>query len=105
MPAGVRFFVQVGVVRPPADPDAFAEAATVPAEFQVEPLDALTAGRERGAPDPAIRARRQPRCSAIHHELVDVPANAAGLRAPAPHSPDWVLRCDPALSTHPGLSG
>jgi len=40
MPAGVRFFVQVGVVRPPADPDAFAEAASALAVFKVEPLDA-----------------------------------------------------------------
>ncbi len=40
VPAGVRFFVQVGVVRPPADPDAFAEAAPVLAVFRVEPLDA-----------------------------------------------------------------
>jgi hypothetical protein len=40
VPAGVRFFGQVGVVRPPADPDAFAEAAPVLAVFQVVPLDA-----------------------------------------------------------------
>jgi len=40
VPAGVRFFVQVGAVRPPADPDAFAEAAPVLAVFRVEPLDA-----------------------------------------------------------------
>lgn len=40
VPAGVRFFVQVGVVRPPADPDAFAEAAPVLAVFRVESLDA-----------------------------------------------------------------
>jgi hypothetical protein len=40
VPAGVRFFVQVGVVRPPADADAFAEAAPVLAVFRVEPLDA-----------------------------------------------------------------
>jgi hypothetical protein len=39
VPAGVRFFVQVGVVRPPADPDSFAEAAPVLAVFQVVPLD------------------------------------------------------------------
>jgi hypothetical protein len=39
VPAGVRFFVQVGAVRPPADPDAFAEAAPVLAVFRVEPLD------------------------------------------------------------------
>ncbi len=40
VPAGVRFFVRVGAVRPPADPDAFAEAAPVLAVFRVEPLDA-----------------------------------------------------------------
>jgi hypothetical protein len=40
VPAGVRFFVQVGVVRPPADSDAFEEAAPVLAVFQVVPLDA-----------------------------------------------------------------
>jgi len=40
VPAGVRFFERVGVVRPPADPDAFAEAAPVLAVFRVEPLDA-----------------------------------------------------------------
>ena len=40
VPAGVRFFVQVGAVRPPAGPDAFAEAAPVLAVFRVEPLDA-----------------------------------------------------------------
>jgi F420H(2)-dependent quinone reductase len=40
VPAGVRFFVQVGAVRPPADPDAFADAAPVLAVFRVEPLDA-----------------------------------------------------------------
>jgi hypothetical protein len=39
VPAGVRFFVQVGVVQPPADPDAFAKAASALAVFQVEPLD------------------------------------------------------------------
>jgi deazaflavin-dependent oxidoreductase (nitroreductase family) len=40
VPAGVRFFVQVGVVQPPADPDAFAAAAPLLAVFRVEPLDA-----------------------------------------------------------------
>jgi hypothetical protein len=40
VPAGVRFFVQVGVVQPPAGPAAFAEAAPVLAVFRVEPLDA-----------------------------------------------------------------
>src|SRR5262249_30985782 len=40
VPAGVRFFVDVGVVRPPAGPDQFAEAAPVLAVFLVEPLDA-----------------------------------------------------------------
>jgi len=40
IPAGVRFFVQVGAVRPPADPDAFAEAAPALAVFRVEPMDA-----------------------------------------------------------------
>lgn len=40
VPAGVRFFVQVGVVQPPADPDAFAEAARALAVFRVEPFDA-----------------------------------------------------------------
>jgi hypothetical protein len=40
VPAGVRFFVQVGAVRPPPDPDAVAEAAAVLAMFRVEPLDA-----------------------------------------------------------------
>ncbi|SRR6266487_5228271 len=36
VPYGVRFFVQVGVVRPPADPDAFAAAAPGLAVFRVE---------------------------------------------------------------------
>jgi F420H(2)-dependent quinone reductase len=40
VPAGVRFFVQVGAVRRPADPDAFADAAPVLAVFRVEPVDA-----------------------------------------------------------------
>ena len=40
VPGGARFFVQVGAVRPPADPDAFAEAAPVLAVFRVEPIDA-----------------------------------------------------------------
>jgi hypothetical protein len=40
IPAGVRFFVQVGAVRPPAGPDAFAEAAPALAVFRVEPVDA-----------------------------------------------------------------
>ncbi len=40
VPAGVRFLVQVGAVRPPADPDAFAETAPVLAVFRVEPPDA-----------------------------------------------------------------
>ena len=39
VPAGVRFFERVGAVRPPADPDAFAEAAPVLAVFRVEPSD------------------------------------------------------------------
>lgn len=39
VPAGVRFFVLVGAVRPPADPDAFADAAPVLAVFRMEPLD------------------------------------------------------------------
>ena len=39
VPAGVRFFVQVGVVRTPADSDAFAEAAPLLAVFRVEPRD------------------------------------------------------------------
>lgn len=39
VPGGVRFFVQLGAVRPPADPDAFAEAAPVLTVFRVEPLD------------------------------------------------------------------
>jgi len=40
VPAGVRFFVRVGAVRPPADPDAFAEAAPALAVFRVEPQEA-----------------------------------------------------------------
>jgi len=39
VPAGARFFVRAGVVRPPAGPDAFAEAAPGLAVFRVEPLD------------------------------------------------------------------
>ncbi len=39
VPAGVRFFVQVGAVQPPADPDAFAAAASGLAVFRVEPVD------------------------------------------------------------------
>jgi hypothetical protein len=38
IPAGVWIFVQVGVVQPPADSDAFAAAAPLVAVFQVEPL-------------------------------------------------------------------
>jgi len=39
VPAGVRFFVQVGVVAPPADPDAFAAAAPSLSVFRVEPYE------------------------------------------------------------------
>jgi len=37
VPQGVRFFVQVGAVEPPAGPDAFAAAAPGLAVFRVEP--------------------------------------------------------------------
>jgi len=42
VPGGVRFFVQVGAVRPPAGPDAFADAAPALAVFEVEPFDQET---------------------------------------------------------------
>jgi len=37
VPQGVRFFVQIGAVEPPAGPDAFAAAAPGLAVFRVEP--------------------------------------------------------------------
>jgi deazaflavin-dependent oxidoreductase (nitroreductase family) len=42
IPAGVRIFVQVGVVEPPADPDAFAAAGPGLAVFELEPFDHTT---------------------------------------------------------------
>jgi hypothetical protein len=39
IPGGVRFFVQVGAVQPPADPDAFAAAAPGLAVFRIDPQE------------------------------------------------------------------
>jgi F420H(2)-dependent quinone reductase len=39
VPGGAQFFVRTGLVRPPGDPDAFAEAAPRLAVFRIDPLD------------------------------------------------------------------
>jgi deazaflavin-dependent oxidoreductase (nitroreductase family) len=38
VPGGVQFFVRIGLVRPPVDADAFAEAAPRLAAFRIDPL-------------------------------------------------------------------
>ena len=43
VPGGVQFFVRIGLVRAPGDPDAFAEAAPRLAVFRIDPLDSGTA--------------------------------------------------------------
>lgn len=41
VPYGVRFFIQVGAVAPPGDPDAFAAAASELAVFRIERFENL----------------------------------------------------------------